>query len=193
MNLPKLNKVSEVKKKKIVIFSDDLRMASGVGTMTREFVMGTLKDFDWVQVGGAIKHPDAGKLVDMNDLVRKETGVEDANLKIYPVNGYGDQKMLRYIMKEEKPDAVMIYTDPRFWTWLFQMEHEIRQVCPIFYYNIWDDLPYPRWNEPYYESCDLIMNISKQTHNIVQNVCQNKPRTDWDSTYIPHGINEKLF
>ena len=193
MNLPKLNKVSEVKKKKIVIFSDDLRMASGVGTMTREFVMGTLKDFDWVQVGGAIKHPDAGKLVDMNDLVRKETGVEDANLRIYPVNGYGDQKMLRYIMKEEKPDAVMIYTDPRFWTWLFQMEHEIRQVCPIFYYNIWDDLPYPRWNEPFYESCDLIMNISKQTHNIVQNVCQNKPRTDWDSTYIPHGINEKLF
>ena len=193
MNLPKLNKVSEVKKKKIVIFSDDLRMASGVGTMTREFVMGTLKDFDWVQVGGAIKHPDAGKLVDMNDLVRKETGVEDANLRIYPVNGYGDQKMLRYIMKEEKPDAVMIYTDPRFWTWLFQMEHEIRQVCPIFYYNIWDDLPYPRWNEPYYESCDLIMNISKQTHNIVQNVCQNKPRTDCDSTYIPHGINEKLF
>ena len=83
MNLPKLNKVSEVKKKKIVIFSDDLRMASGVGTMTREFVMGTLKDFDWVQVGGAIKHPDAGKLVDMNDLVRKETGVEDANLRIW--------------------------------------------------------------------------------------------------------------
>ena len=193
MNLPKLNKVTENKKKKIVIFSDDLRMSSGVGTMTREFVMGTLKDFDWVQVGGAIKHPDAGKLVDMNDLVRKETGVEDANLKIYPVNGYGDQKMLRYIMKEEKPDAIMIYTDPRFWTWLFQMEHEIRQVCPIFYYNIWDDLPYPRWNEPFYESCDLIMNISKQTHNIVQNVCQNKPRTDWDSTYIPHGINESQF
>jgi len=37
------------------------------------------------------------------------------------------------------------------------------------------------------------MNISKQTHNIVQNVCQNKPRTDWDSTYVPHGINEKHF
>ena len=48
------------------------------------------------------------------------------------------------------------------------MEHEVRQQCPIFYYNIWDDLPYPMWNEPYYESCDLIMNISKQTHNIVQ-------------------------
>ena len=37
------------------------------------------------------------------------------------------------------------------------------------------------------------MNISKQTHNIVQNVCKDKPRTDWDSTYVPHGINEKYF
>ena len=193
MELPKLTKVSENKKKKVIIFSDDLRMSSGVGTMTREIVMGTLSEYDWIQVGGAIKHPDAGKVVDMNNVVRKETGVEDANLKIFPVNGYGDPKILRYLLKNEKPDAIMIYTDPRFWTWLYQMEHEIRQQCPIFYYNIWDDLPYPRWNEPYYESCDLIMNISKQTHNIVQNVCQNKPRTDWDSTYIPHGINEKLF
>ena len=73
------------------------------------------------------------------------------------------------------------------------MEHEIRQNIPIFYYNIWDDLPYPRWNENFYESCDLIMNISKQTHNIVNNVCERKPRTDWDCTYIPHGIPEKEF
>ena len=47
----------------------------------------------------------------------------------------------------------------RFWEWLYQMEHEVRQNIPIFYYNIWDDLPYPMWNEPFYESCDLIMNI----------------------------------
>ena len=37
------------------------------------------------------------------------------------------------------------------------------------------------------------MNISKQTVNIVDNVCQIKPRNDWDNTYIPHGINEKIF
>jgi len=90
-------------------------------------------------------------------------------------------------------DAILHYTDPRFWDWLYNMEHEIRQNIPIFYYNIWDDLPYPRWNEPFYESCDLIMNISKQTVNIVDKVCQKKPRTDWDNTYIPHGINEKNF
>ena len=193
MKLPKLTKVVDSNKKKILLLSDDLRMSSGVGTMSREIVMGTLDEYDWVQVGGAIQHPDAGKIVDMNSSIREETGIEDANLKIYPVNGYGDERLLRELIKTEKPDAIMIYTDPRFWGWLYNMEHEIRQNIPIFYYNIWDDLPYPRWNEPYYESCDLIMNISKQTHNIVQNVCQNKPRTDWDSTYIPHGINEKYF
>ena len=193
MDLPKLKKVSEVKKKKILLFSDDLRMSSGVGTMSREIVMGTLDEFDWVQVGGAIKHPDKGKVIDMDKSAREETGVEDASLKVYPVDGYGDPKILRNLLEIEKPDAIMIYTDPRFWIWLFQMEHEIRQDIPIFYYNIWDDLPYPMWNEPYYESCDLIMNISKQTHNIVKNVCKDKPRTDWDSTYVPHGINEKYF
>jgi|TARA_R100000030_G_scaffold99799_1_gene91479 glycosyltransferase involved in cell wall biosynthesis len=193
MKLPKLTKVVDSNKKKILLLSDDLRMSSGVGTMSREIVMGTLDEYDWVQVGGAIQHPDAGKIVDMNSSIREETGIEDANLKIYPVNGYGDERLLRELIKTEKPDAIMIYTDPRFWGWLYNMEHEIRQNIPIFYYNIWDDLPYPRWNEPYYESCDLMLNISKQTHNIVQNVCQNKPRTDWDSTYIPHGINEKYF
>ena len=55
MKLPKLKKVSEVKKKKILLLSDDLRMSSGVGTMSREIVMGTLEEFDWVQVGGAIQ------------------------------------------------------------------------------------------------------------------------------------------
>ena len=119
--------------------------------------------------------------------------MEDGYCKVYPTNGYGNPDVVREIIELEKPELThMIYTDPRFWVWLFDMEHELRQNIPIFYYNIWDDL-YQCGMEFYYESCDLIMNISKQTHNIVQNVCQNKPRTDWDSTYIPHGINEKFF
>ena len=196
LKLPKLKKIKKIErrdKKKILLLSDDLRMSSGVGTMSREIVLGTIDKYDWVQIGGAIQHPDRGKIFDISDDTAKETGVEDAYLKIYPVDGYGSPEVLRDIMEIEKPDAILHYTDPRFWGWLYQMEHELRQHIPIYYYNIWDDLPYPRWNEPFYESCDLIMNISKQTHNIVQNVCQNKPRTDWDSTYVPHGINEKYF
>ena len=180
-------------KKKILLLSDDLRMSSGVGTMSREFVIGTLHKYDWVQIGGAIKHPEEGNVVDISESVQKDYNIKDAYLKIYPISGYGNDEVLRSIMGIEKPDAILHYTDPRFWTWLYNMEHEIRQNIPIYYYNIWDDLPYPRWNEPFYESCDLIMNISRQTVNIVDNVCQKKPRTDWDNTYGPHGINHTYF
>ncbi len=180
-------------KKKIMLFSDDLRMSSGIGTMSKEFVMGTCHHFDWVQVGGAIKHPEAGKVVNMDQTLREETGVEDAKLTIYPIDGYGNQELLRELASREKPDAIMHYTDPRFWRWLYEMEHEIRQQMPIFYYNIWDDWPAPKYNEFFYESCDLIMNISKQTVAIVKDVWTKNPPEDWQVTYIPHGINEKWF
>ena len=194
VKLPKLKSVkARPKKKKILLLSDDLRMSSGVGTMSREIVMGTLDKYDWVQIGGAVKHPDEGKTIDMCEAVRKDYGIEDGYLKVYPVSGYGNPDMLRQVMDIEKPDAILHYTDPRFWGWLYHMEHELRQNIPIFYYNIWDDWPAPQYNEFFYESCDLIMNISKQTHAIVNEVAKKKPRTDWDCTYVPHGINENDF
>ena len=144
IKLPKLIKRRD--KKKILLLADDLRMTSGVGTMSREIVYGTLDKFDWVQIGGAIKHPDKGKIFDLSDDLAEQTGVEDAYCKVYPVDGYGNPDIVRELIQIEKPDAIMIYTDPRFWVWLFHMEHELRQNIPIFYYNIWDDLPYPMWN-----------------------------------------------
>jgi glycosyltransferase involved in cell wall biosynthesis len=180
-------------KKKILLLADDLRMSSGVGTMSKEFVLGTLHHYDWVQIGGAIKHPDVGKIINMDDSVRKDTGVEDASLTIYPTNGYGSQELVRELMDRERPDAILHYTDPRFWGWLYDMEHELRQNIPIFYYNIWDDWPAPHYNEFFYESCDLIMNISKQTVSIVNDVWKKHPPKDWQVTYLPHGVNENYF
>ena len=180
-------------KKKILLFSDDLRMSSGIGTMSKEFVLGTVQHYDWVQVGGAIKHPEAGKVVDMNTSIRQESGVEDASLTIYPIDGYGNQELLRALFTREKPDAILHYTDPRFWRWLYEMEHEIRTEIPIFYYNIWDDWPAPKYNEWFYESCDLIMNISKQTVAIVNDVWTKNPPEDWQVTYLPHGVSKYFY
>ena len=160
-------------KKKILLLSDDLRMHSGIATQSKEFVMGTIHKYDWVQIGGAVKHPEEGKVIDMSQAVKNEYGIDNAYLKIYPISGYGNQELLRHLINTDKPNAILHYTDPRFWVWLYQIEHEIRQQIPIFYYNIWDDLPYPRYNENFYESSDLIMNISKQTVNIVEQVSRN--------------------
>ena len=121
-----------MKKKKILLFSDDMRMSSGVGTMSREMILGTAHHFDWVQVGGAIKHPEQGQMFDLSEDINKERGIDNANVKVFPVNGYGNPDLLRQMIAMEQPDAIMIYTDPRFWIWLFHMEHEIRQNIPIF-------------------------------------------------------------
>ena len=37
-------------KKKILLLADDMRMSSGVGTMSREFIRQTIKEYDWVQI-----------------------------------------------------------------------------------------------------------------------------------------------
>ena len=74
IKLPKLQKVdpNKPKKKKILLLADDLRMHSGIATQSKEFVMGTLDKYDWVQLGGAIKHPEEGKVIDMSQAVKND-------------------------------------------------------------------------------------------------------------------------
>jgi len=179
------------KKKKILLLSDDLRMHSGIATQSKEFVMGTLDKYDWVQIGGAVKHPEEGKIIDMSEAAQNETGVKDVYLKIYPISGYGNSDILRQIMNIEKPDAILHFTDPRFWIWLYQMEHEVRQNIPIMYYNIWDDIPDPLYNTHYYRSSDMLMSISKQTYGINKRILSKYGYEDWQTQYVPHGITDK--
>ena len=177
-------------KKKILLMSDDLRMHSGVATVSKDIVMETLNEYDWVQIGGAINHPEKGKIVDMSQGL-EEFGIKNGYLKIYPVDGYGNEDLLREVLEREKPDAILHYTDPRFWIWFYNMEAEIRRTMPIFYYNIWDDLPDPQYNELYYRSCDLLMAISKQTYGINRRLLPDYE--DWQITYVPHGISARRF
>lgn len=153
-------------KKKILLLSDDLRMHSGVSTMSRELVIGTVHHYDWVQIAGAINHPDQGKIINLSDEVRKNTNIQDAYVTLYPTAGYGNEDILYTVIARENPHAIMHFTDPRYWGWLYAIERELRKKIPITYLNIWDDLPYPMWNRPFYESCDALFSISKQTYNI---------------------------
>ena len=151
IELPKLKKVSKdkVKKPKILLLSDDLRLHSGIATQSKEIVLSTVHKYDWVQLGAALKHPESGKQLILDDDVRKTTRIKDARVKIYSNTGYGNPDILRELINIEKPDAILHFTDPRFWRWLYEMENEIRQICPIMYYNIWDSLPDPLWNAPF--------------------------------------------
>ena len=180
------------KRKKIMLITDDIRVHSGVATVGREIVIHTAQHFNWVNIGGAVKHPDEGKRMDLSEDTNKTTGLTDSSVTLYPVSGYGNPNILRQLIKIEQPDAIMLITDPRYFVWLFQMENEIRRKIPIVYLNIWDDYPAPLYNKPYYEACDLLMGISKQTVNINQIVLGDKGKNKLFK-YIPHGLNHEVY
>ena len=184
--------IEKDKRKKILLLSDDLRMHSGVATMSREIVLGTAHRYKWFQLGAALKHPEIGKIVDVSDDINKTIGIKDADVKVMPNEGYGNSMQIRMLLENEKPDAIFIFTDPRYWVWLFEIEREIRNKIPIVWLNIWDDYPAPMYNRDFYNSVDCLMGISKQTVNI------NKLVLGEDAgskviTYVPHGINDKVF
>ncbi len=156
-------------------------------------LLGTAHHYNWVNVGGAINHPEKGKRFDLNGDTNNIAGIEDASVYLYPIDGYGSPELIRQLMDLENPDAIMIFTDPRYWVWLFQMEQEIRKKIPLIYLNIWDDLPYPMYNKSYYESCDCLMAISKQTENINRCVLGPELAAEKVIKYVPHGINENHF
>jgi len=184
--------IPKEQRKKVLLLCDDIRFTSGIATIAREMVIGTSHKFNWVNVGGAIQHPEVGQRLDVSGDTNKHNEIDDSSVIIYPVNGYGDQHLIRNLISMEKPDALMFFTDPRYWGWLFQMENEIRSKIPMIYLNIWDDYPAPMYNESFYESCDGLMSISKQTLNINKLVLGDKVK-DKVLSYVPHGINEKIF
>jgi glycosyltransferase involved in cell wall biosynthesis len=188
----KFRYVKKEDRKKILLLCDDIRMHSGIATMAREIVVGTSQHFNWVNLAAAINHPEAGQAFDISSEVNRITGIEDSDVKVIPNNGYGDAMQIRGLIAREKPDAIFIFTDPRYWIWLFEIEREIRNEIPLMYLNIWDDYPAPLYNKPYYESCDLLMAISKQTKNINEIVLGEAVK-DRILKYVPHGINEDHF
>ncbi len=179
-------------RKKILLICDDIRVHSGIATVAKEIVTHTAQHFNWAQIAGAIKHPDKGKIFDLSNEINKHTGLEDSDVKLYPIDGYGDNSVVRQLIKIEKPDAIMLITDPRYFMWLFNMEGEIRKNIPIMYLNIWDDYPAPLYNRAFYESCDLLMGISKQTVNINNIVLGDKAKNKI-TRYIPHGLDHKVY
>jgi glycosyltransferase involved in cell wall biosynthesis len=188
----KFSYLPQDQRRRILLICDDIRVHSGVATVAREMVINTAHHFNWVNLAGAINHPEKGKRFDLSQDTNTNAQIEDASIFLYPTDGYGNPDLIRQLIQMEKPDAIMLITDPRYFDWLFAMENEIRKQCPIIYLNIWDDLPTPLYNKGFYESCDALLAISKQTKLINELVLGDK-KTNKIIEYCPHGLNENIF
>jgi glycosyltransferase involved in cell wall biosynthesis len=169
------------KKIKILTVSDIPLGMSGVGIQTRNFIQSLLAtgDFKIVSLGGSIKHKN------YQPIKTEEYGDD---FVVFPVDGFGNEGILRSILRNEKPDIMWIMTDPRFFEWIWSMEDEIRSLVPLVYYHVWDNFPYPRFNKQWYSSNDKIVTISKVTDEIVRNVAP-----DVECEYLPHAVNLEVF
>lgn len=169
------------KKIKILTLSDHPFSPSGVGTQTKYIIEGMLTTgkYKFLSLGGAIKHPDYRP---------QKTEQWGDDWIIVPVDGYGNQDMIRSILRTEKPDIIWFMTDPRFWGWLWQMENEIRPNVPMVYYHVWDNYPYPTFNRKFYLSNDFIATISKVSDDIVRNVTP-----EVQTQYVPHAVDTNIF
>ena len=73
------------KRKKILLVCDDIRVHSGVATVAREIVLHTCHHFNWVNLAGAIKHPEKGKKLDISHDTNKQRGIDDSNVLILSI------------------------------------------------------------------------------------------------------------
>ena len=168
-----------MKKKKILMLSDHALSTSGVGTQSRHLINGLLSKYpgEWSfrQFGGAIQHESY------------EVKVVNPDFIIKPTDGFGNPEIIRQTLATEKPDLLLIFTDPRFFEWLFAMEDEIHQVCPIAWWHVWDNLPYPEFNDVYYQATDLINCHSHLTYKMI------KERFPEKTNFVPHALPNDIF
>lgn len=168
-------------KKKILVLGDHPFSPSGVGTQINYFIQSLLKTgkYSFICLGGAVKHQDYRP-------VKTEAWGED--LIIIPVDGYGTQQQIRDMIHAHKFDAVWFMTDPRFWTWLWQIEQEVRPNVPMIYYHVWDNYPYPKFNKKFYLSNDMVVTMSQVSSDIVKTVAP-----EVDELYIPLTVDTNIF
>lgn len=170
--------ITNLAEKKKILFISDMPLApSGVGVQARLLIEGMIATgkFKFICLGGAMKH-NSYDIVQVN-----------ADFIIKPVDGFGTREQVRNTLMTERPDAVVIFTDPRQFIWLWEVEDEIHQICPIAYWHVWDNEPYPAFNRVWYESTDLINCLSHKTYEMVAKHFPEK------TNYIPHAFPTQMY
>ena len=164
-------------KKKILMLCDHPLSTSGVGTQARWLINGLIETgkYSFRVFGGAVKH-DNYNIIKVND-----------DFIVKPTDGFGNREMLRHALATEKPDCILLFTDPRFFIWVWEMEDEVHQVCPIAYNHLWDNPPWPEFNRVLYESTDLVNCINYPTYEMVHERFPEK------TNYIPHGVPPNVY
>lgn len=166
------------KKLKLLVISDHAKTNTGVAVQSNHLISGLIKTkkYKVVQLGAAVYHDDYS------------TDDVEEDFTIIPVNGFGDKDTIRSMLVSYVPDAIIIFSDSRFFGHVFEMEDEIHQICPILWWHVWDNRPVPLFNKPFYDCVDTINCISEITYDMCKEVVKEDK-----INYIPHSLPDDIF
>lgn len=168
---------------KLFFLSDDIRATSGVSNQANKLLIGLAKTgkYDIVHGAVAINHnraPFNGKFTNFHDI------------KVYNLSSIekraGEVGVIKWILDTEEPDIFVCFGDPHFFIHIYQKDNEIRNKCKFVLYHTWDNAPFPKYNIPWYNSCDYVATISKLSHELLAS-------NGVHNTYIPHGYDPSEF
>ncbi len=71
------------KRKNILLLCDDIRVHSGIAQMGREIVINTAHKYNFIQIAGAVVHPEKGKRIDVSNDVNTWAGISDSHLRYW--------------------------------------------------------------------------------------------------------------
>ena len=159
------------------MLSDHALSTSGVGCQSRFLIHGLVDKGCWTvrQFGAAMKHNNYDVVAVNPDFVIK------------PIDGFGNREMLLQAIAAERPDVLLLFTDPRFFIYVWEMHDEINKICPIAYWHVWDNRPAPTFNKCLYEATDLINCHSHLTYEMVNEILPGR------ANFIPHALPDELF
>lgn len=151
---------------------------SGVGSQAKYLALNLARTYKICHLGAAIKH-------EKYDIIK----IPDHDIIVKPIDGFGDRNLYRKLLATEKPDAVVIFNDPRFFMPLFEVHDEFHQVCPIVYNHLWDQCEFPpMYNRNVYDTVDMFFCINRPTFDFLQPI-YGDVKVKW----APHALPEEVF
>jgi len=164
---------------KILYVSDDIRLPTGYGRLGYKWCSYLRDQGHEVTILGSYLTPQPFRPTTFEGLT------------IWPSREYGSVAEVRYMLDNVKPDVVLVNADPRFFDPLFSIDNEIRRECPLVFYHLWDDEPFPRFNVPKYKCCDRIIAGSKFVYDMLsaEKDFHELPELD----FVPIGIDEDVY
>jgi len=157
----------------ILAFTDDIRANTGVGIQARKFLTALAKKYAVHQIG-------------VSSNVANLSPVEYQGVIIHPIREYKDKDQFMKVFATLNPDIVILFTDPRFFEQVFLIDNEIRTTAKLCLYHLWDNEPFPEYNNAWYAACDYLIMISKFSYELFK-------KAGKEVTWIPHGFDSAEF